>query len=243
MTSFITEPYNIKNSVFRTNTLNNGTLIVPYGTIEKYKVTEGWNSFASIEEHKGTCEKPSISYNNGKLIFNCATEGATCISTISDTDISTYDTNEVQLNVTYNINVYAAKEGFNNSETATATLFWIEQEPKAEGDINEVAEIKAYPLLIQSRENKIVIIRAYELEQTVRRIDTIVNDRALVVAHDINHIITAFEHRLSSRRPVIQPESQENRLAFLMMALEEVQKMETPNANRESIDTTFLQTY
>ena len=87
------------------------------------------------------------------------------------------------------------------------------------------------------------IIRAYELEQTVRRIDTIVNDRALVVAHDINHIITAFEHRLSSRRPVIQPESQENRLAFLMMALEEVQKMETPNANRESIDTTFLQTY
>lgn len=125
MTSFITEPYNIKNSVFRTNTLNNGTLIVPYGTIEKYKVTEGWNSFASIEEHKGTCEKPSISYNNGKLIFNCATEGATCISTISDTDISTYDTNEVQLNVTYNINVYAAKEGFNNSETATATLCWI----------------------------------------------------------------------------------------------------------------------
>ena len=81
------------------------------------------------------------------------------------------------------------------------------------------------------------------MEQTVRRIDTIVNDRALVVAHDINHIITAFEHRLSSRRPVIQPESQENRLAFLMMALEEVQKMETPNANRESIDTTFLQTY
>lgn len=157
MTSFITEPYNIKNSVFRTNTLNNGTLIVPYGTIEKYKATEGWNSFASIEEHKGTCEKPSISYNNGKLIFNCATEGATCISTISDTDISTYDTNEVQLNVTYNINVYAAKEGFNNSETATATLCWIEQEPKAEGDINEVAEIKAYPLLIQSRENKIVI--------------------------------------------------------------------------------------
>lgn len=157
VTSLITEPFNIKNTVFRTNTLNNGTLIVPYGSREKYKATEGWNSFVSIMEHKGTCETPTISYNNGKLIFNCATEGATCISSISDTDVATYNTNEVQLNVTYNINVYATKEGYNNSETATATLCWIDQEPKAEGDINEVAEVKAYPLLIQSRDNKIVI--------------------------------------------------------------------------------------
>ena len=80
------------------------------------------------------------------------------------------------------------------------------------------------------------IIRANELERTVKRIDSIVNDKALVVAHDINHIITAFEHRLSSRCPVIQPESQEKSLKFLIMALEEVQKIETPNANRESID-------
>lgn len=80
------------------------------------------------------------------------------------------------------------------------------------------------------------IIRAYELERTIRRIDGIVNDRALVVAHDINHIIAAFEHRMSSRRPVIHLESQEKSLEFLIIALEEVQKIETPNANRESID-------
>jgi hypothetical protein len=80
------------------------------------------------------------------------------------------------------------------------------------------------------------IIRAYGLERTIRRIDNIVNDRTLVVAQDINRIITAFEHRMSSRRPVIQPESQEKSLEFLIMALEEVQKIETPNANRKSID-------
>lgn len=157
VTSMITEPFVINPNVFGQNTKDNGTLLVPYGTIEKYKATEGWNSFVSIMEHKGTCETPTISYNNGKLIFNCATEGATCISSISDTDVATYNTNEVQLNVTYNINVYATKEGYNNSETATATLCWIDQEPKVEGDINEVAEVKAYPLLIQSRDNKIVI--------------------------------------------------------------------------------------
>ena len=157
VTSMITDPFVINPNVFGQNTKDNGTLFVPYGTIEKYKATEGWNSFVSIIEHKGTCETPTISYDNGKLTFNCATEGATCISSISDTDVATYNTNEVQLNVTYIISVYATKEGYNNSETATATLCWIEQEPKAEGDIDEVVEVKASPLLIQYRENKIVI--------------------------------------------------------------------------------------
>ena len=80
------------------------------------------------------------------------------------------------------------------------------------------------------------IIRAYELEQTVRRIDGIVNDRALVVAHDINHIITAFENRLSSVCLVGHRESQEKSIMFLIMALEEVQKIETPHADKESIN-------
>lgn len=157
VTSMITDPFVINPNVFGQNTKDNGTLLVPFGTIEKYKATEGWNSFVSIMEHKGTCETPTISYDNGKLTFNCATEGATCISSISDTDVATYNTNEVQLNVTYNISVYATKDGYNNSETATATLCWIEQEPKVEGDIDEVGEVKASPLLIQSRENKIII--------------------------------------------------------------------------------------
>ena len=75
------------------------------------------------------CEKPIISYQQGKLTFVCATEGATCQYSITDTDIKAGSGNEVQLTATYNISVYAMKSGYDNSDVATATLCWIDQQP------------------------------------------------------------------------------------------------------------------
>lgn len=50
--SKIEEPFAIGESVFSDKTKNNGTLHVPYGLIEKYKVQEGWNKFVNIVEPK-----------------------------------------------------------------------------------------------------------------------------------------------------------------------------------------------
>lgn len=158
--SLIENPFIIRgstsdNSSFSLNTFYNATLYVPTGTIEKYKATEGWKDFKYIEEI-GTpptpqkCEKPTISYNNGKLTFTSSTEGATCYYSITDSDIKAGSGNEVQLAVTYNISVYAAKAGCENSETATATLCWIDQQPKTEGITNGVAQIDARPVLVKT---------------------------------------------------------------------------------------------
>jgi len=103
------------------------------------------------------CEKPTISYENGKLTFSCATEGATCQYSITDTDIKAGSGNEVQLGVTYNISVFAAKAGYENSETATATLCWIDQQPKTEGITNGIANIPAQAVLIQSKGGSIKV--------------------------------------------------------------------------------------
>ena len=111
--SKIENPFDIDTNVFTNNTFFNSTLYVPSGTIDKYKATNGWNKFAWIEEEEGggdnpdaqMCEKPTISYQNGKLTFYSATEGAVCHSTITDADITSYNTNEVQLGITYNISV------------------------------------------------------------------------------------------------------------------------------------------
>ena len=161
--SLIENPFTItgKTSDYRTftqNTFNNATLYVPKGTIDKYKATDGWKDFVFVEE--GTvggdtpttqkCEKPTISYENGKLTFTSETEGAVCQYSITDTDIKAGSGNEVQLGVTYNISVYAAKAGYENSETATATLCWIDQQPKTEGITNGIANIPANAVLIQS---------------------------------------------------------------------------------------------
>ena len=103
------------------------------------------------------CEKPTISYENGKLTFSCATDGAVCQYSITDTDIKAGSGNEVQLGVTYNISVYAAKAGYENSETATATLCWIDQQPKTEGITNGIANIPANAVLIQSEGGSIKV--------------------------------------------------------------------------------------
>ena len=86
---------------FSLNTFNNATLYVPVGTIDKYRATEGWKDFLFIEEGTGPnggdtpetkkCATPTIGYKNGKLTFNCTTEGVICQSTITDADISSYN--------------------------------------------------------------------------------------------------------------------------------------------------------
>ena len=174
--SLIENPFTINgktsgSGTFSQNTFNNATLYVPKGTIDKYKATNGWKDFFFIEEGVGPggdtpqpptpeqqkCEKPTISYENGKLTFSSATDGATCQYSITDTDIKAGSGNEVQLGVTYTINVYATKAGYDNSETATATLCWIDQQPKTEGITNGIANIPAQAVLIQSEGGSIKV--------------------------------------------------------------------------------------
>ena len=174
--SLIENPFTITgktsdNRTFTQNTFNNATLYVPKGTIDKYKATYGWQDFVFMEEGEGPggdtpeppipepqkCEKPAISYENGKLTFTSETEGAVCQYSITDTDIKAGSGNEVQLGVTYDISVYAAKAGYENSETATATLCWIDQQPKTEGITNGIANIPANAVLIQSEGGSIKV--------------------------------------------------------------------------------------
>jgi len=160
------------NRTFSQNTFNNATLYVPVGTIEKYKSTEGWKDFLFIEEGSGPngsdtpsekqCAKPTISYKNGKLSFNCETDGATCQYSITDDDIKSGSSSEVQLGVTYNISVYATKAGYQDSETATATLCWIDVKPKTEGITDNVANVRAKAVMIQSNGGELNISGADE---------------------------------------------------------------------------------
>ena len=169
--SLIENPFWIPR-VFSQYTYTNATLYVPVGTIEKYKSTDGWKDFSHIEEGSGPngsdtpsekqCAKPTICYKNGKLSFNCETEGATCQYSITDDDIKSGSSSEVQLGVTYNIRVYATKAGYQDSETATATLCCIDVEPKTEGITDNVANVRAKAVMIQSNGGELNISGADE---------------------------------------------------------------------------------
>jgi hypothetical protein len=148
-----------KDNIFLNCFLDRATLHVPAGSIESYKKVSPWKNFKNIvalgSESLPTGEKcatPTIKYKKGKLVFNCSTEGAVCYSTITDADVASYMSNEINLTVTYYISVYATKDGYRNSDTANATLCWIDVEPKKEGIVDGVASVRSYGVMIQASE-------------------------------------------------------------------------------------------
>lgn len=148
--SQIENPFQIFDENFPSDVFMNATLYVPKGTVENYMNTEGWKGFNHIIELPEPCVKPTITYQNGKLTFSSDTEGVTYQYTITDSDIKSGIGNEVELGVTYNISVYATKAGLSDSEIATATLCWIDSNPKMDGIANGVVEVKARALLIKN---------------------------------------------------------------------------------------------
>ena len=165
-------PCTIDFECFTDDVFYNSTLYVPQGTTNKYKSTQYWSKFLFIEEgdpsggssEPETCAKPTISYNNGKLMFNSSTEGVSYSYLITDTDIKAGTGEEVNLTVTYNVSVYASKLGYLNSETATGTLCWIDTTPTTEG-ITGIAQIPANAVLIQANDGFISISGLDESKQ------------------------------------------------------------------------------
>ena len=144
------------------------TLHVPVSSVSSYKTTEPWKNFNKIVAIDGgtpetsKCSLPKISYHNGRLSFTCDTEGVDFISEITDTDIKKNYKKDVDLTVTYTISVYATKSGFEDSDVATATLCWIDVDPKTEGITNSAATVRALPVLIRSNGNVLSISGAPE---------------------------------------------------------------------------------
>ena len=128
------------SDIFKNVDLSKATLYVPADKVTYYQTTEPWSKFGTVKTLSGetpstptACAKPTIAYENGQLMFNSATTGAKYHCTITSPDMKSDVLNEsgtMNLDARYDIVVYATAEGFTQSETATATLYWV----KAGGD-------------------------------------------------------------------------------------------------------------
>ena len=95
-----------------------------------YKYIYAWNPDETGDDNKPVtqCSTPSVSYESGKLMFDCETAGAKYHYTITDTDITSdalSENGEVSLSAAYHISVYATADGYKASDKAEATLYWI----------------------------------------------------------------------------------------------------------------------
>ena len=133
------------------------TLHVPAGSIDAYKSADQWKDFGSIVTltEEGQCAKPEISYENGKLEFSSSTNGAQFFYTIVDEDVvaDKVSCGSINLNATLNISVYAEANGYTRSETATATLCWIDGTLNTSGI--EAARVEKRPVIVSANGNSI----------------------------------------------------------------------------------------
>lgn len=165
MYCYALEVPNANYSTFENSEVKYATLHVPAESVEAYKATTPWSEFGKIvplssDEQQKKCETPTISYDNGQLVFSCGTDGAECVSDITDTDIAKVAGSTRTLTATYNIAAYATKAGYENSDTVYATLCWIDFIPRTEGITNSVLEVRAHPVLIRSGNGRFTVTGA-----------------------------------------------------------------------------------
>ena len=127
------------DDIFSDSYIEYATLHVPSSALSYYQTTEPWSGFGTIKALEGNekkCETPSISFVDGKLTFSCATEGVEYVSDVTCSDVKTYYSNEINLAACYDITCYAKAEGFDNSDVATAKLYWLTSSGSLETNIN-----------------------------------------------------------------------------------------------------------
>ena len=134
---------NVPSASSNTFPSNYLTLYVPNASIDKYKTTSPWSGFKEIKaltedtpedpEIPGAerCATPTIVFADGELTFTCETEGVEFVPKVTCTPTYTLEGNKMRMGATFNISVYARREGFNKSEAATKTI-----EAKELGDVN-----------------------------------------------------------------------------------------------------------
>ena len=119
--------------IFKDSYIESATLHVPSSALYYYRTTAPWSGFGTIKALEGTgtggetqkCETPVISYANGELDFTCSTEGVEFASEIKCDDVNKFNTSKVSLSACYDISVTATKAGYDNSDVATAKLYWL----------------------------------------------------------------------------------------------------------------------
>ena len=108
------------------------TLHVPAGSKDAYAAANYWKNFNEIIE-PAKCATPTISFKDGRLHFECQTEGVEYHATVTTPASEELTGNDIALPLTYTVKVYATKQDYADSDVATANI----DVRGLKGDLNE----------------------------------------------------------------------------------------------------------
>ena len=131
LTSKATVPPTCSNKAFDGIDKSACKLIIPDGTQTDYQSAAQWKEFLLVEEKefgddagKEQCATPTIAFADGKLAFVTATEDAECVWTLTRSGGNSGRGTTMEAPSVFELTVYATKEGWKNSDHATALLVW-----------------------------------------------------------------------------------------------------------------------
>lgn len=175
-------------------TVSNAILYVPEKEASYYQTTEPWTKFGMIKTLSGgtpskptACEKPTISFVDGSLVFCSSTVGAKYHCTIASPDMKSNvlcETGRMPLESCYNISVYATADGYTQSEITTATLYWVKADANLTPDNINSAKMRGIMvsandgLINVSGLNDGELVRFYTIEGKILGIEKAVSGTA-----------------------------------------------------------------
>lgn len=131
-------------SAFNDSYIEYVTLHVPASAINDYKATAPWSGFKEVvpieEVTLEKCATPAIAYANDELTFSCETEDVEFVYDVKVNGATSGTGNKVKVATTLTVNVYAKKEGYENSDVATKEI-----QPKF-GDLSGDGKVDATDL-------------------------------------------------------------------------------------------------
>ncbi len=125
--------------------IGNVTLHVPSSSVNLYKETAPWSGFKEVVAISGEtpeldkCATPTISFKGGKLHFECETPDVTYHYTITPPSKTDNTGNDVEVGSSYTVQVYASKDGYLDSDTATQDI----NIRGLKGDVNDDGDVTA----------------------------------------------------------------------------------------------------
>ncbi len=117
------EPPAMESNAFDNSVYQNATLRVPAASRGNYQNTTPWSNFRNITSLK--CATPTIVFENGRLSFECATEGVEFEAIITPSGNQSVTGSTVFLAdvpVRYRVEVVARKDGYQQSDRATRDI-------------------------------------------------------------------------------------------------------------------------
>lgn len=139
-------------------------LYVPQGSLETYQAADTWKNFWDIREinvpetdspdaEVQKCATPVITFKDNGLDITCDTQDADFITTVTCSDANTYNSGRIDFSATYEVTSYAVKLGYEDSESVTAILCWIENSNGS----SDIIEVASTPVLIFASNGDIAI--------------------------------------------------------------------------------------